>query len=250
MRMTAPAIGVAAVVLALVLVWYSGPDAEPPPDAQAPGVAPAPAVGAPAAAVASSEARPVPAVPPDARLAEPVASSTPTPERAPLPGETPATPMTQMIADRQNNVIMRRTDAGDGIPPGLTQGELEFAAEPVDAAWAPGAEADLLAKFAQMPGLKLLDLDVECRSTMCRLQLTQPREPPPQGGAASPALTPFNLLRDSIDGAKARWMMVIGDGTGPTRSVAYLWREGFARRDCYEDGRPTTCAAETDEGSN
>jgi hypothetical protein len=250
--MTAPAIGSAAIVLALVLVWYLGNDAEPPnvSAGRALAVALEPAGGAPAAAVARSDARSVPAAPTNAPLVESV-SSTSTSERAPLPGETPATPMTQMLADRQSNVIIGRTDSGDGIPPGLTQGELEFAAEPVDAAWAPGAEADLLAKFAQMPGLKLLDLQVECRSTMCRLQLTQPREPPPEGRAASPGRTPFNLLRrDSIAGVEARWMMVIGDGTGPTRSVAYLWREGFARRDCYEDGRPTTCSAEADEGDN
>lgn len=245
MRIAAPAIGGAAVVLALALVWYWGPDAELPlvPDGQPRAVEGEPAVAAPATPVARSSA------PADALLAESIAASAPTPERAPLPGETPATPMTQMIADRQHNVIMRQTEGSTGIPPGLTQGELEFAAEPVDAAWAPGAEADLLAKFAQMPGLKLIDIQVECRSTMCRLELTQPREPPAEGRAASnPA--PFNLLHGSIEGVEARWMMVIGDGTGPTRSVAYLWREGFARRDCYKDGRPTTCSAEADEGDN
>lgn len=249
MRMMAPAIGGAGVVLALALVWNLGPDTEPPlvPDGEPRAVEPEPAVDAPATPLASADLHP--SAPTDAPLAESTATSAPTPERAPLPGETPATPMTQMIADRQHNVIMRQTEAGTGIPPGLTQGELEFAVEPVDAAWAPGAEADLLAKFAQMPGLKLIDIQVECRSTMCRLALTQPREPPAEGRAASnPA--PFNLLHGSIDGVEARWMMVIGDGTGPTRSVAYLWREGFARRDCYKDGRPTTCSAEADEGDN
>jgi hypothetical protein len=238
--MTVPAIGGAAVVLALALVWYLGPDAEPR------AVEPEPAVDASPTPVAGADVRP--SAPTDAPLADSIATSAPTPERAPLPGETPATPMTQMIGDRQNNVIMRQTEGGTGIPPGLMQGELEFAAEPVDAVWAPGAEADLLAKFAQMPGLKLIDIQVECRSTMCRLALTQPREPPGERPASNPA--PFNLLHGSIDGVEPRWMMVVGDGTGPTRSVAYLWREGFARRGCYKDGRPTTCSAEADNGDN
>jgi hypothetical protein len=236
MRMTAPAIGVAAVALGLALVGYFGPDPEPPlvPDAEPRAVEPEPAVEAPAAPLASADVHPP--APTDAPLAESIVASAPTPERAPLPGETPATPMTQMIADRQQNVIIRQTEAGSGIPPGLTQGELQFAAEPVDAAWAPGAEADLLAKFAQMPGLKLIDIQVECRSTMCRLELTQPREPPAEGRAASLNPAPFNLLHGSIDGVEPRWMMVIGDGTGPTRSVAYLWREGFAPQ--QEAGQP------------
>ncbi len=231
MRMKAPAIGGAAVILALALVWYLGPDTAPPSvrEADALPVAPvAPGAGAdPRLGLAAAAEAPV---------AELVPSSASRPERAPLPGETPATPMTQLIADRQNNVIIR-AEAGGGVPPGLTEGELEFAAEPVDAAWAPGAEADLLARFAQMPGLKLIDLQVECRSTMCRLQLTQPRELPADGKPAS-----FNLLRDSIEGLDARWMMMIGDGSGPTKSVAYLWRDGFARRDCWKDGNPSPCS--------
>jgi len=257
MRMTAPAIGGAAVFLALALVWYSGPEAEPPLVSDREALVVDPAVDAPAASAAGADQRSVPSAPAEPPRAESAALS---PERAPLPGEAPGTPMTQLIADRQNNWIIGRTEAGDGIPPALTQGELEFAAEPVDSAWAPGAEANLLAKFAQMPGLKLIDLQVECRSTMCRLQLTQPREaaadtkPPlsgvifPSTGRANPAS--FNLLRDSVD-LEARWMMVIGDGTGPMRSVAYLWREGFApSRDCFKDGLPTPCLVEADESGN
>jgi hypothetical protein len=105
-------------------------------------------------------------------------------------------------------------------PPQVAEGEREFAAEPVDAAWAAGAEADMLAKFAQMPGLKLIDLQVECRSTMCRLQLTQP-------GVPDGSRQPFSLLRDSV-GLEPRWMMVVPEPGGPVKSVAYLWRPGFA----------------------
>lgn len=248
MRMTVPAVSGAAVFLAFGFVLYLGPDAAPP-DAQVAVLVPEPAV-ATAAPVASVDLRAAPSANRDAPAAAPLASSAPSAARAPLPGEAPITPMTQLIADRQQNVIVRQTDSGDAIPPGLREGELEFAAEPVDAAWAPGAEADLLAKFAQVPGLKLIDLQVECRTTMCRLQLTQPREAPPERGAPS-SPRPFNLLREStLADVEARWMMVTADATGPMRSVAYFWREGYARRECYEDRKRTPCATEPDESGN
>lgn len=146
-------------------------------------------------------------------------SAAPTLERAPLPGETPSTPMANLMIDRQRD-----------LPPQLVEGEREFAGEPIDAAWAPGAEANLLAKFAQMPGLALIDLQVECRSTMCRLRLTQPSGAPAvQGGPR-----PFNLLLDSI-GLEPRWMMVIGERGGAMKSVAYLWRDGFVPQNDHPD---------------
>jgi hypothetical protein len=107
----------------------------------------------------------------------------------------------------------------------MAEGEREFAAEPVDATWASGAEAKLLSKYAEMPNLKLIYLQVECRSTMCRLQLTQPSAP---GGGPQP----FNLLRDST-GLEPRWMIAIGGPGGSMKSVAYLWRDGFAGRDNF-----------------
>jgi hypothetical protein len=119
--------------------------------------------------------------------------------------------MAQLLAEREKE-----------FPPEVAEGEREFAAEPVDATWASGAEAEVLSKFAQMPGLKLIDLQVECRSTMCRLQLTQP-----SGGPDAVGGRPFNILLDSI-GYQPRWMMAIGDRSGTMRSIAYLWRDGFA----------------------
>jgi hypothetical protein len=119
--------------------------------------------------------------------------------------------MAQLLAEREKE-----------FPPEVAAGEREFAAEPVDPTWAPGAEAEVLSKFAQMPGLKLIDLQVECRSTMCRLQLTQPTGAPDAGGGR-----PFNVLLDSI-GHEPRWMMAIRDSSGAMRSIAYLWRDGFA----------------------
>ncbi len=221
MRMTAPAIGGAAVVLAAALVWYFQPDPEPLPvsDGTALRAQEEPVADAAAARVAEMLAATT-SSPPAAPVGETGVSSAPSVARSPLPGETPATPMANLL----------QID----LPPDMAEGEREFAAEPVDATWAPGAEADLLAKFAQMPGLKLLDLQVECRSTTCRLQLTQPSwAPPVEGGPGGPR--PFNITLDSV-GLEPRWMITNFDGSNAMKSVAYLWREGFAPR--QEAGQP------------
>jgi hypothetical protein len=212
MRLTAPAIGGAAVVLAIALVWYFQPGTEPQivPDDDPTSVEPASVASEPA-----PRAEPeTPAVDPAAAatVADRTANAPPPVERAPLPGEAPPTPMANLLIGRE-----------DGPPPQLIEGEREFAAEPVDREWAPGAEADLLAKFAQMPGLTLIDLQVECRSTMCRLQLTQPSG----SRTAEDGPQPFNILRDGV-GLEPRWMIAIGRRGEPMSSVAYLWRDGFA----------------------
>jgi hypothetical protein len=106
------------------------------------------------------------------------------------------------------------------VPPELVEGERAFSAERVDATWAPGAEANILAKFAQMNGLALTSLQVECRSTMCRLQAASPISP-------DPARPPFNIIVDSI-GFKPRWVMSVVD-SGAIQSVAYLPREDMAQ---------------------
>ena len=213
MRLTAPAIGGAAVVLAVALVWYFRPGVDPAavPDHETAPVQPRAVANEPVAPIAA-RAEPAADAPPLAEAPAADAAPAPSVERAPLPGETPSTPMTTLLSGLR-----------EGPPPQLTEGEREFAAEPVDAAWAPGAEADLLAKFAQMPGLSLIDLQVECRSTMCRLQLTQPSGAPAVEGGPRP----FNILLDSV-GLEPRWMIALGRQGEPMRSVAYLWRDGFA----------------------
>jgi hypothetical protein len=211
-RLRAAAIGGAAVVLAVALVAYFRPAAGPPLalDAEAPSVQGVPIAKEPSPVSADAEAPVVSASPPDEAARVP-AGVAPSIDRAPLPGETPTTPMTNLAAG-----IGR-----EGPPPQLVEGEREFAEEPLDGTWASGAEADVLAKFAQMPGLKLIDLQVECRSTMCRVQLTQPS--PPLG---SPQ--PFKALLEPL-GLEPRWSMTIKDrANGPVKSAAYLWRDGFA----------------------
>ena len=211
MRMTAPAISAALLVLAAAFVWYFRPEQEVLPESGvgAVTVQPASAVSAPTAREADTQTltsnAPTPA-------AVPVAATTPAPHapRSPLPGETAATPMANLLVGREPR-------------PGVAESERDFAAEPVDATWAPGAEADLLARFAQMPGLTLTSLQVHCRSTMCRLEVVQPGGAPPAEGGQRP----FSILRDSV-GLEPRWMMQIGDRSHQMWSVAFLWRDGLA----------------------
>ena len=220
MRLTAPGIGAAAAVLAVALVWYFQRGEEPPGVDGGAGPA-VPVTNDSAARISVPEPATNPpspqAVPVDENGVMPIASV----QRAPLPGETPSTPLANLFADRQGE-----------LPPGLKEGEREFAEEPVDTSWAPGAEADLLAQFAQIPRLALIDLQVECRSTMCRVQLTQPR-----GATAQDGVRPFGILLDSV-GIKPRYINMMFDQSGGMKSVAYLWREGFARLPPPEPPQP------------
>jgi hypothetical protein len=223
-RMTAPAIGGAAIVLAVALVWFLQPTAEhklaPELESIAPGegLAERSLSDAPAVAVAASDAS-------DQNAA------VPTPERSPLPGETPTSPMAQALTDFQRTLPNR--DAEPAINPSqFVEGEREFAAEPIDGTWAPVAEASLLSTIAEEPGLELVDLQVQCRSTMCRVLLTQPM------AARADAKPPFHIA-ERVD-MKPRWVITVIDGGAPTRppqvgdpplplkTIAYLWRDGFA----------------------
>jgi hypothetical protein len=228
MRKTAAVTGIAVLGLglAVAIVLRVRPDADstaPPDDAAAKE---AEASGSAADVVNNDADAPraesplAPAGVIAAAVARPAAE-----ERAPLPGEAPATPMTKLLTDLQSNVIVGRTGPPPiPIPSEMIEGERAFSVEPIDAAWAPGAEADILAKFAQMQGLKLIDLRVECRSTMCRVELSQP-------SAASGERPPsFSSLLDSL-GLKTRWIMGVVDPSGAAlKSFAYLWRDGFAPR--------------------
>jgi len=53
------------------------------------------------------------------------------------------------------------------------QREQQYQSEAVDRTWAPSAEAQILEKISQT-GVKALDLRVECRTTVCRLEVLQP----------------------------------------------------------------------------
>jgi hypothetical protein len=145
------------------------------------------------------------------------------PPRAPLPAE--ATTALSLQLQSQLRAL------GEDFPRQLEGAERVFAAEPVDESWALDAQADVLGAISQLGGLALLSVGVECRSTMCRLQMSQP-----QREGAAPA-------RDIVAaiGLQPQWVMQLpGRGTGTLNTVAYLWREGFApaRPGMRHDGPP------------
>ncbi len=199
MRVSAPVISGTAVMLALALVAYFRPGSEPlvVPEREPPAAQPLPVANEPNAEP-PSEAVVVAPRPVDVR-------ALPSIEPAPLPGATAATPMADLMIGKGH----------DGPMPALIEGERKFAAEPVDRTWAPAAEASIYAKLAEIPGLKLVDLQLECRSTMCRLQMS---------GVSS--LPSFKGLFEPI-GLTPAWMATMKDRAGPQRSFAYLWRDGF-----------------------
>jgi len=161
-----------------------------------------------------------PSTPPDvgpaAQETEPVALAVHVHDGgAGAPGGQPATVAPQG-ADRAAR-------AGSAPDPVRDDRRRAFAVEPIDAGWAPGAEADLLATFAQMQGLKLVDLRVECRATMCRLESSQPNAP---AGEHPPS---FDSLLHSL-GLKPRWMAaLVGPSGAGAKSFAYLRRDGLAQ---------------------
>jgi hypothetical protein len=114
--------------------------------------------------------------------------------------------MTQLILDGQREP-----------PPALVANERVFETESIDAVWAPMAEARILDAFAQQAGLQLLDLRVDCRTTMCRVQTTQPR------GSAK-GVQPAAFL--SKVGYPIRFIIALDNQAGGRGSIAYLIRPG------------------------
>jgi len=53
------------------------------------------------------------------------------------------------------------------------QKENAFVAEPLDPLWSRSREAEILGQMAQISGLRLINIEVECRTSMCRVQWTQ-----------------------------------------------------------------------------
>jgi hypothetical protein len=74
-------------------------------------------------------------------------------------------------------------DAGlDGpVASHFQQKENAFVAEPLDPLWSRSREAEILGQIAQISGLRLINIEVECRTSMCRLQWTQDVPVPVEG---------------------------------------------------------------------
>jgi hypothetical protein len=112
--------------------------------------------------------------------------------------------------------------------PDLVSIELAFAAERVDPTWATGIERNILNQIAQA-NLQLVTMQVECRTSMCRVQLMEP-----------PSKTPdMAAFRDLVRGFGLDvWRMQnLGNESGATTTVAYLARPG----DCVHGRDRSVC---------
>ena len=112
--------------------------------------------------------------------------------------------------------------------PELTSIEIAFAAEPVDPLWATGVERSILGQLAQA-NLQLVTMQVECRTSMCRVQLVEPPSKSPDMRAFQDLVRGFGLDVWRMEGSRNQ--------NGATTTVAYLARPG----DCYHGKDRSVC---------
>lgn len=203
MRVSAVVVGAVAVGLAVAVVWYFGPGRRTGEElttvVESPRALPSESAGgasrSPGAAEATAAA-PEPTAAesaPDSRRSAPVAPAT-------SPGQYVPPPLEQM-------------------PRNSAEGERVFAAESVDGAWAPGAEANILGRVSRVNGLALNAVQVECRYSMCKLQVAAPKS---SSGGREPDL--FDFFNNSL-GIQPRWIQIVAADSGTMQWVAYVGRE-------------------------
>jgi hypothetical protein len=126
---------------------------------------------------------------------------------APLPQPSPPAPISEALEDLKLPPV-----------PEILETERAFAAEAIDPRWSADAEAHILAEIAQMTGLKLVTLRVECKTTLCRLHVARQE---------LSRTDPFPQLVGRL-GMKPLWVIAVGDRNGVPASLAYLEREDAA----------------------
>ena len=167
------------------------------------------------------------ALEPDGQIQVPpsVAPVVATPER----GSTPATADVRALSDQPaasdpveppvqvalTPMEQKARSAQFLANPELAGMEQAFAAERVDPLWATGMEGNILGHLAQA-NLQLVTMQVECRTSMCRVQLME-------RPSKSPDMAAF---RDLVRGFGLDvWRMEnLGNQSGATTTVAYLAR--------------------------
>jgi hypothetical protein len=202
-----------AIAVLVVLVWLIPYD--PQPDGQIeipPPVAPV---------VATPESGSTPSTADAPVLSDEPVASDPAEPPVLLPDQVALAPMEQ-----------KAQSARALIDPGLAAIEKAFAAEAVDPLWATGVERNILDQIAQA-NLQLVTMQVECRTSMCRVQLVEP----PSKSADMAAFQ--DLVRGF--GLDVWRMQNLGNQSGATTTVAYLARRG----DCYHGRERSVCREPT-----
>ena len=152
-----------AIAVLIVLVWLIPWDPQPEGEIQVPPpVSPVVATPESRSTIRANDARAIVAPESVPEVAEP---SAPSPQ---APATTTA-------------MALRMWDERGTARPQFQQRENAFVAEPVDPLWSRSREAEILGQMAQISGLRLINIEVECRTSMCRLQWTQNVPVPVEG---------------------------------------------------------------------
>jgi hypothetical protein len=167
--------------------------------------------------------------------AAPESSSPPATDNAPLFSDQPAagdpaeSPVLLPDPVAFTPMEQKAQSARALIDPGLASIEKAFATESVDPLWASGMEGNILSHIAQAKGLQLVTMQVECRTSMCRVHLMEPPSKSPD----------MNAFRDLVRGFGLDvWrMQYLGNQSGAATTVAYLARPG----DCYHGRDRSVC---------
>ena len=150
-------------------------------------------------------------------VATPESGSTPATGNAPALSDQPAAsaPVEPPVQVALTPMEQKARSAQFLANPELAGMEQAFAAERVDPIWATGMEGNILGQLAQA-NLQLVTMQVECRTSMCRVQLME-------RPSKSPDMAAF---RDLVRGFGLDvWRMEnLGNQSGATTTVAYLAR--------------------------
>ena len=200
-----------AIVVLIVVVWLIPYDPLPDGEIQVPPpVAPivtSPAIS-PTEQADSGRAHVAPESAPD--VAEPPA---PKPQ---APATTMAMPL-QMWGER---------GLGGPVSSQFQQRENAFVAEPLDPLWSRSREAEILGQIAQISGLRLINIEVECRTSMCRLQWTQSVPVPVEGELRGMPNVVYEALLARLGYTQLIPLGTAGDaGSGTLTSLTYLPRQ-------------------------
>jgi hypothetical protein len=198
-----------AIAVLLVLVWLIPWDLQPDGQIQVPPpVAPV---------IATTESLSTAAIENAPVVSDEPAADDSTEPPVLLPDQVLLTPMEQ-----------KAQSARALIEPGMAGIEQAFAAERVDPLWATGMEGNILGQLAQA-NLQLVTMQVECRTSMCRVQLVEgPSERTDAG-------TFHDLVRDlGLDVWRVNGSV---DQNGTRTLIAHLARLG----DCYHGRDRSVC---------
>jgi hypothetical protein len=92
----------------------------------------------------------------------------------------------------------------------------QFALESDDSDWSTATETRIFSEISQATGLSAADIQVDCRTTMCRV-LMKPSSSP------NARYRSFNELVDSF-GLKTLWILAVPDESGTPVNFAYIQR--------------------------